>query len=186
MTDLTEAKLAELERLHGAFARLGLLDGMTAIYRMMDDLPALIAEVRALQAEVERLRKERGALNDFMRGQPKPLLDSVKNEGFRAGLEVGVEALREFGVTNPDDASAALRAIMGAVRGMDEPRPMSDAPRDGTHILARWPATQHGQERTGWVTTWCDGDRWWTPWTMAFVDAPGGPDAWRDHPRGAE
>jgi len=40
-------------------------------------------------------------------------------DAYRAGLGIGVQALREFGVIDPKDAESAVKAVMSGVPGYD-------------------------------------------------------------------
>jgi hypothetical protein len=40
-------------------------------------------------------------------------------DAYRAGLEIGIQALREFGVIDPKDAENAVEAVMSGVPGYD-------------------------------------------------------------------
>ena len=65
--------------------------------------------------------------------------------------------------------------------------PIKNAPRDGTRILAWWPA--FGEENnSGWVTTWFGRSRdgitggWENPWEWERPESEYAPTHWMPHP----
>lgn len=71
-----------------------------------------------------------------------------------------------------------------------EPRPMSEAPRDGTIVLAWWPETLPFSEEThGWVTTWWGRSHtgmeggWECPLEWECPESKLGPTHWLPHPK---
>jgi hypothetical protein len=96
---------------------------------------------------------------------------------------IGDAAYKHLGhdaYSNGMDAGARFQTErdLAAVRALPAvtPRPMKDAPRDGTKVLAWWPSP-HSQE-SHYVTTWCavdDAGRevWQSPFDSAPVDETG-------------
>jgi hypothetical protein len=65
------------------------------------------------------------------------------------------------GSLSPDEAAKVIRDKIEAATApftpppeAERPRPMSEAPRDGTRILAWWPPLTEDEGNDGWLTTW--------------------------------
>ena len=69
------------------------------------------------------------------------------------------------------------------------PRPMSEAPTDGTFILAWWPPTSDTDDNGGWITTWMGrarngiGKGWENPWEWERPESGYAPTHWLPHPQ---
>jgi hypothetical protein len=87
-------------------------------------------------------------------------------------LAAVLDAMRKHVYPRYTEAIAALPAVT--------PRPMKDAPRDGTKVLAWWPSGP------GWKTTWSfndgAGDGWQSCWAWCYADALEAPTRFLPHP----
>ena len=86
--------------------------------------------------------------------------------------------------------AAKLRRVADALPAVT-PRPMGEAPRDGTKVLAWWPALPHDADTGAWATTWFKVNagglkQWHTPWEEALDGDDPAPTHFLPHPAAPE
>ncbi len=145
------------------------------------------------------------------------LVDHSRADRRRVDLVGGVQgaAVMEERMTREEQLEAALRAWKSRLEGPQEAsmqevlhmtdaalaapptpsvagweagRPMREAPRDGTRILAWWPGFDEAGTNDGWATTWWGksrdrvSDGWENAWEWERPDSGYAPQKWLPHP----